>query len=364
MSGSFKCDESGRLWAEQHPAAVLDYRLDWGCLISPGDKIVGSSWTASGGINVSGTGFDDSSTVVMVSGGAPGEWYTLTNIVSTEQGRTDVAEVLVYIKPGSSAPGSALFPNPAVAIAKLRRDRITMAANSIMPGIGLSDDFLWDKLLAAEAELQHTLRVPLRPTRFFPRQPTPEQLAELGDMPWEIESAPDYEAEMFAGDRWGYIVTRQKPIIEVHGMRFVYPTEANGYFDIPVQWLSLDRKYGHIRIVPTSNAILTSMAGLVMMNLAGGRTIPSMVHVDYTAGLTDVQRNWPELLDIAQKIAVLKIVEDAFLPQSGSISADGMSESISVDTGKYREAVDEALNGHNGNGGLMAKLHGIRAMAL
>lgn len=251
-----------------------------------------------------------------------------------------------------------------IVIEELRNDRLMAAAAGVLQDVKVSDDYLWQKIRAAESELAHTLRVPFVPTRFFPQQPTAEQITALNGMAWEVESAPDYEAQMFAGDRWGYIITRQKPIIDVQLMRFTYPTEANGYFDIPLQWLSLDKKYGHIRIVPTSNAMLTSMAGLVMMNIAGGRTIPSMVHLEYTAGLTDVEGNWPELLDCIKKMAVAKVVADAYLPQSGSISADGLSESVSVDMSKYHESVDHIINGTNGNGGLMARIHGIRTMVL
>ena len=252
-----------------------------------------------------------------------------------------------------------------IVVEELRNDRLMSAAAGVLQDVKVSDDYLWDKIRAAESELAHQLRVPFVPTRFFPKEPTQAQIDALDGQAWQVESAPDYEAQMFAGDRWGYIVTRQKPIIAVHQMRFVYPTENNGFFDIPLQWLSMDKKYGHIRIVPTSNAVLTGLAGMVMMNLAGGRTIPSMVHLEYDAGLTDVESNWPELLDAIKKTAVLKVVGDAYLPQSGSISADGLSESISVDMSKYHEAVDHIINGADGsNGGLMAKLHGIRAMAL
>lgn len=252
-----------------------------------------------------------------------------------------------------------------IVIEELRNDRLVAASAGALADVVVSDDYLWSMIRSAESELAHTLRVPLVPTMFFPKQPTQDQIDALGGMAWEVESAPDYEAQMFAGDRWGYIVTRQKPIIGVHNMRFVYPTEANGYYDIPLEWLSIDKKYGHIRIVPTSNAVLTSMAGMVMMNLAGGRTIPSMVHLEYSAGLTDVEINWPELLDAIKKMAVLKVISDAYLPQSGSISADGLSESISTDMGKYHETVDRIINGPPGsNGGLMARLHGIRTMVI
>ena len=55
------------------------------------------------------------------------------------------------------------------------------------------------------------------------------------------------------------------------------------------------------------------------------------------------------------------IITDAFLPQSGSISADGLSQSLSVDVAKYYESIDLAIDGpKGGHGGLMSAIHGIR----
>lgn len=129
--------------------------------------------------------------------------------------------------------------------------------------------------------------------------------------------------------------------------------------------MNVDAKYGHLRLVPTSNAVLTGLMGVTIMGMAVGRTIPSMVRLTYTAGLQDVESTYPELLDAIKKLAVVKVVGDAFLPQSGSISADGLTESLSVDMAKYHEGVDHILNGPPGsNGGLMTKIHGIRAQVV
>lgn len=252
-----------------------------------------------------------------------------------------------------------------IVVEEMRNDRLIAASSGVLKDIEVSDDYLWSKVRAAESEISHTLRVPLVPTRFFPQAPTAEQIAELDGMAWEIESAQDYLKDMFAGDKWGYVVTRQRPIISIIGMRFVYPTEAQGYYDIPAQWISVDSKYGHIRIVPTSSAVLTGLMGVTMMGMAVGRSIPSMVRLTYDAGLTDVETNYPELLDAIKKKAVLKIIADAFLPNSGSISADGLSESMSFDMDKYHDAIDHIINGgHGSNGGLMTKIHGIRAQVV
>lgn len=252
-----------------------------------------------------------------------------------------------------------------IVVDELRNDRLMAASAGVLSDIEVSDDYLWSKIRAAESEIGNMLRVPLVPTRFFPQQPTPEQIDELDGMAWEIESAQDYLKDMFAGDKWGYVVTRQRPIISIEGMRFVYPTEANGYYDIPKSWISVDAKYGHIRLVPTSSAVMTGLMGVTMMGMVAGRSIPSMVRLTYTAGLTDVETNLPELLDAIKKKAVLKIVADAFLPSSGSISGDGLSESVSVKMDDYHDAIDHIINGGKGsNGGLMTKIHGIRVQVV
>ncbi|WP_441280573.1 hypothetical protein [Tardiphaga sp. 862_B3_N1_1] len=250
-----------------------------------------------------------------------------------------------------------------IVVDEIRRDRLMAATAGILQGISVSDAYLWDKVRAAESEIAHTLRVPLVPTRYFPIQPTAAELAALDGMAWDIDVGYDYEPEMFERDKWGYIVTRQRPIISVEYMRFAYPTQDQGFFDVPVDWLRVDSRPGHIRIVPSSSAVLMGTAGFAMTTLINRRNIPAMVQLAYTAGLKNAIADYPELLDIIKKKAVLKIIGDAYLPQSGSISADGLSESMSVDMTKYSDFIDEAINGPKGsNGGLMTAIHGIRQM--
>ena len=258
---------------------------------------------------------------------------------------------------------SALFVRD-LAVDQLRADQLVLAANSIMPDLKITDDFLWSKLLAAESHVAHALRVPLVPTRFFPIDPTPEQIAALGGQPWALEAPYDYNPNDWYGDKWGFILARQKPIQSVLGMKFVYPSPAQTIVDVPADWIRLDKKYGHVQIVPTGTAYQTLLGGLFMSHLSGGKTLPFTIHLDYVAGLANVHTDYPDLVDAVLKMAVVKIVEDAVLPQSGSISADGLSQSLSVDAGKYHEAVDRILNGADGNGGLMARIHGIRTMVL
>ena len=250
-----------------------------------------------------------------------------------------------------------------IVVDEIRRDRLMAATAGILQDVKVSDDYLWDKVRAAESDLSHILRVPLVPTRFFPIQPTAEEIAALGTMAWDIDDGYDYEPNMFERDKWGYIVTRQRPVISVQYMRFAYPTQNEGFFDVPLDWLRVDSRPGHLRIVPSNSAVLMGTAGFAMTTLINRRNIPAMVQVSYTAGLANAEADYPELLDVIKKKAVLKVVADAYLPQSGSISADGLSQSMSVDMSKYSDAIDEIINGPKGsNGGLMTKIHGIRSM--
>jgi hypothetical protein len=263
--------------------------------------------------------------------------------------------------------GSALFPSRALVLQALRRDKLVLAGANVLGDTSqLSDEFLWSKLLAAESVIAGMLRVPLQPTRFFAHDPTPEQLAALPTgMPWAVDPAYDYDPANYRGDRWGFLLLRQKPVQQVHDVKFVYPAPQHVVLNVPADWIRVDKKYGQIQFVPTSSPFLSPIGGLVMNQMAAGRMLPFAIEIEYTAGLADASKLYPELPDVVQKLAVTKIVEDSFLPQSGSISADGLSQSMSVDVSKYHDAIDRIINGPPGaNGGLVARIHGIKTMVM
>lgn len=272
--------------------------------------------------------------------------------------------ITVSVDLPQDAAGSLLFPVKALAISKLRRDRLMLATSGALPSVSLSDEFLWDKLRAAEAEIGHQLRVPLAPTRFFSTQPTQQQIDALGSMAWAIDPPYDYNPADWYGDKWGLIQTRQKPLQSIVGMKFVYPSPAQTIVDVPADWIRIDGKYGQLQVVPTGTMYQTLLGGIFLSHLTGGKTLPFTVALDYVAGLANVTRDYPDLVDAAVKLAVTKIVEDGFMPQSGSISADGLSQSLSVDVSKYHDAIDRIVNGANGNGGLMARIHGVRTIVM
>lgn len=252
-----------------------------------------------------------------------------------------------------------------IVVGDMRREQLMAAAAGVLQDVRISDDYIWSKIRSAESEIAHRLRVPLVPTRFFPVQPTQEQIDALDGMAWAIEVGHDYMPDMFERDKWGFIVTRQRPVISVERLRFAMPSADGSYFDIPKEWIRIDAKYGHLRILPTTNAYLVTTGIMGMTALTWQSTIPNMIQLEYTAGLTDVENTYPELLDAIKKQAVCKIVTEAFMPQSGSISADGLSQSLSVDISKYQDTIDHIIDGPEGaNGGLQAKINGIRSMVI
>lgn len=277
----------------------------------------------------------------------------------------DVLSVLGFVVPEVPvvwAP-SAVFKDRASAIASLRNDRLLVASAGALPSASMSDSYLWDKLIAAEQDTQRDLGVFFQPTKIIPDDAPQDEIDALNaaGIPFAQEAAYDYEASFFRGDRWGYMVTKQKPIVSVDSVRFVYPSSFNQVFDLPKDWVRLDKHFGHIRIVPTSTGFAAPLAAYILQVLGGGHTVPFMIQIRYTAGLENVSTNWLDLVDVIKKRAVLGIVADAFMPQSGSISADGLSQSMSVDVSKYYEIIDMKMNGPEGsNGGLMRAIHGVR----
>lgn len=239
-----------------------------------------------------------------------------------------------------------IFTDEAAVVAEMRAGRLALAAETYFDLDDLSDDYIYGKLIAAEAETARQLRVFLEPTVIVPDDAPQSEIDDLENAGtvYATEPAYDYDPQFFMGERWGYIVTRFRPIVSVASIRFSYPAPTNQIFDIPQDWIRLDRKYGHIRLVPASAAFSAPLSSFLMQALGGGRTIPMMIRVRYTAGLSDAVGKWPDLVDVIKKMAVLRIILDKFQPQSESISGDGLSQSISADTAKFHDGIDNKLD--------------------
>lgn len=350
---------------EMDKDAKKAFRFDLSAYLSADDPLTSVTWAPPTGVIISDDTNDGTDAVgwFEIDGVDPKSWLSCVATWTTAAGARDQFVVQIYVKEDaelSEQLGSALFPNKFSTINEMRRDRLVLAAQHNFGGTELSSDYIWSKLIAAEAEVARTLRVKLQPTAFFPTTPTQDQIDALDGMPWEEDPAYDYDPEMFQGEMWGFIVTNHKPIISVQSLEYVYPAPAQLSYEIPSDWLRMDKKAGQVRIVPSTIASVP-VSGYLLQIMGGSRLIPHMMQLTYVAGLANAVRDFPDLVDVVKKLAVLKIIEDSYLPQSGSISADGLSQSMSVDMSKYQDSIDRTLNGPKGaNGGLMAAIHGVR----
>jgi len=252
-----------------------------------------------------------------------------------------------------------LFADKPAALAILR-SMLIEAAGSYINVAAIHNDTLYRKLLAAEKSAQRRLRVFLEPTKVFAGEPTAGELAALptGAL-WVEESGYDYEPDRWNTDQWGYLVLRNIFVSKVDSVQFVYPAPASALFTIPPSWIRLDKKAGHIRFVPAGTAMSgATFSAFILSAMYGGRTVPQMIQVRYTAGLADAAEDYPDLIDLIYKMAIVLAINDSFPAQSGSISSDGLSQSNSLDMSKWQEVIDASLEN------MRDSMHGVRCMVL
>ena len=261
------------------------------------------------------------------------------------------------VEVATPADTSALFVR-GPALSSLRQDRLLHVIETYCPGGTFSDDYLWAKLRAAEADAERRLRVFFGPVEIIP-QGSDEDTAALdaANVRWIEEPGYDFDPELFRGETWGLIETRQRPIIRIDSIQFAWPAPGMGaVFTVPASWLRIDKKYGRLNLVPTQNLLTLPLNTFILSALGGGRSVPLMMQIRYAAGLKDAARDYPDLADLVLKMAVLNLLADLFLPQSGSISADGLSQSMSLDLDKYRQSIEDRLET------LRQAIHGVRHM--
>lgn len=349
--------------AQKDKDAIRVYTFDLAGMMQAGDTLAAIAWTVPVGLTQLSASNTASTCSIELSGGTPGLWYAVVGRWLSIGGTQDDVVLRLFIEQDAESVvqlGTALFPNRFTAVARLRADRLLMAAAGIMPKVAVSDDYLWDKLRAAEAEAQRDLRVFFQPTTLFIDTPTQADIDALNGGAWALDPGYDFGPENFYEDKWGMVNLRFKPVISIISVRMVYPNPGAVAFDFPSDWFRLDHKYGNLRIVPTSVLSMASLSASIMQ-LFSSRSLPHALQVRYVAGLANPTQDYPELVDLVFKKAALKIIGDRFLPQSGSISGDGLSQSFSNDMTKYHDDVNIIMYGMKGaNGGLMTAIHGIR----
>lgn len=346
METSFQSDAGG-LWAEQQAGSTLDYTLDWSDRLDTGDSIASSEWLADTGLIADRDSNTNSTSTVWLSGGVGGRWYRVSNTVTTGAGRVHIRGFRVFVVGKPELGIVSVFPDLGATVAALRRDRLVAIARTYAPDVPFSDEYLVEKLVVAERDIETALRVFLTPREVVPDPISDEDLAHIAALEAagervHIEPGYDYDPTLFRA-AWGPITLRHPPIVKLHSIAFHYPQNLNAIYDVDLKWVRADRRVGRVQFVPFGAFMAGQLGGFVATSIGIGAAMPLMIRIRYRSGLENVARDWPQILSAIKSKAVLGIVDDLFLPKGGSVSGDGLSQSFSFDVNQHRSGLDDRL---------------------
>lgn len=207
----------------------------------------------------------------------------------------------------------------------------------------LSGDYVFNKLRGQEDEIERELGILWQAQRIRSEPPVGATDFDL------IEPAYDYETNFFYDNRWGFLKLRRYPVRSVERMVFTFPNPDSAVFTVPPDWMRIDHEFGSIRLVPTSAAIYGHFSAFMLSLFSGGRSVPASIVVDYTAGFRSgtltvpetLSTNYADLLEHLKQSVIADILMDAFVPGSLSISADGESQSMTLDIQRFIEGHKE-----------------------
>lgn len=236
-----------------------------------------------------------------------------------------------------------IFTNKAQALEELKSDRLIHAAETYLGGQFPSPATLWRKLQAAEADMARKLGVPLEPTVIFPDEPTEAEVEALNGKPYQVEPGYDLPPDFFRPPQFGALMLRVRPVIAIESIKLVFPSMETSVFTVPDNWIQLDKKFGQVQIIPGPGAMYGSLGMFALSAMQSGSSVPHMVRVKYRAGIDATKPENADVYDLVMQAAVLRCLQDAFPASSGSISADGLSQSISADIGKLQGEFDDRV---------------------
>lgn len=241
-----------------------------------------------------------------------------------------------------------LFPSDGAAVTALTaRINLMRGQFPIVPDPAL----LIEQLQAAEGEARRKLGIFLRPTEVFSVVAPAGEVAALEGKPYVIEPAYDMPPDWFQVGSFGMLKLNHPQVSKVTSLELRHPSYQAEAYKIPIEWVQLVGRAGLINVVAGGAGASSLPLNIFTLQAMGsGYTIPHMIRVRYTCGLTDEFK--PEVVKLVHRTAILSLLADAFTPQSGSISADGLSRSTSQDLSKHRGEIDDAF------AGLRERIHG------
>ena len=262
-----------------------------------------------------------------------------------------------YVSVFNTTPGGI-----AAAVDGLRFDRLSLVARRLYPQLNnrVTNDLLTETLMAAEADLSQQLRVWFQPRTIIPISAAPSEAAALTAAGAIVEYEPgyDYDPDLFMGNTWGLFELRQKPVVSIGSIVFAYPSQTSTLYTIPPDWVRLEAKYGRFNLVPTNTTLQLPLNSYLLSTLGGGRIVPLMIQIRYVAGIANIQRDYPNIIDLIKRMAVLRLIDTLYLPQSSSASADGLSQSLSWESAKAHDEIKAQIER------LRERIHGVNMMVV
>lgn len=217
----------------------------------------------------------------------------------------------------------------------------------------LGNEVIEQKIRAAEDFYEEDLQTFFNPTKV--RSEAQDRGLVLGTDYDVTEPAYDYEPEFFEADNWGYQQVNYRPVRSFDAMFIAFPGfGATGKFNIPMDWLRKDYKFGRIRLLPMRGPTAVMMLGSFTLSVASAnRVVPQVVFIDYTAGLcqAELRKNYNHLLEgirLRTMLLLYGILDNVRRggATSASLSEDGLSRSQSFPGGKwgaYGPAIELAM---------------------
>jgi len=241
---------------------------------------------------------------------------------------------------------ATLETKSGIEVEDFRKDYLFGLPSQLRKSSEWSSTFLYNKIRAAEDTLERDLSV-----YYTPKIIMSEPAATLiQGTDYDIaEPAYDYSSDFYVGERWGDIRLRRYPVRSVQSVKFCYPNIDHRIMTVPPVWVRLNGPFGRIRLVPDSASMVLSFTAYMLSIFSGGRGVPQSIFVNYTAGFSgvdgkaDLATDYQDFLELTKRLAVLNIVEDAFMPSSTSNSADGLSQSQSYVIKDFRGSYEKSL---------------------
>ena len=326
----------GVLTLEQGAGDRLLWRLDWSEWLSRvgASALASVSWRADDALVIEPASPDGAVALVWVSGGEPGRTHWLRCEVVSVEGHRSARDLAVVVSLSLTGDGG-IFPSVADGLGRLRASLATVSS-AIRPQ-DLPDAVAWQRLMAAVAEVQGALGVPLRPTLVLP-----EGEAVPPGVPVIREPGYDAPPDFFSPVRFGALQLRVRPVITVESIELV-PPGAGQRMRIPTGWVRLDRKYGLLHLVPDGTTVALTFGALGTVSALAGYQVPAAIRVRYRAGIDVLHPDYAAVLDAVVMSATLRVLRGAVTPTSSSVSADGLSQSSSIDVDRLSADLDDQI---------------------